>query len=61
MYIEKMVLALLQTSVNDIMGNKDLAKCSDRRDLVLKTLEYFHKTFSVPMDRMKDMVIETIK
>ena len=55
-----MVLALLRTIVCDIMMNKDPTKCSERRELILKTLAFFEESFGVATAKMKDMAIETI-
>ena len=60
MYVEKMVLAFLQTTVTDIMSNKGLAGCKERREMVLKALKYFEQAYSASMEKMKEMAIETV-
>jgi len=59
-YIEKMVLSMLQTIIKDTLSNKELVSCADRYRVIITALEYFNSAFGTSMYPMKKMVIETL-
>jgi len=56
-----MVLTILNAIIADILSNKNVTKCDERYNQMVKMIEFFQETFNTTREKMEEIAIEVMR